>query len=180
MWEGDLMQALCPLSCNSARTPHSDEHLLTWHTALCSLKMAWLAGVRKSRKRLLSRLSCPTVASNSPFSAAAFTSASLRYSKVPVHVTSNERAAVAAAAQGGPLARRVCELKGQQGRRSRDDPDAPALQLHLDGNAATQTEVRHQQAGPARGPVPCLAPCPARRWWRFQKPSGSPLGLKTM
>ncbi len=51
---------------------------LTWHTALCTLKMAWLAGVRRSRKRLSSRRSWPTVGITSPRSAAALTSSCRR------------------------------------------------------------------------------------------------------
>jgi hypothetical protein len=47
----------------------------TWQTALCSLKMAWLAGVRRSRARLSRRTSWLTVPNSSPFSAAAAMSA---------------------------------------------------------------------------------------------------------
>mmetsp|Transcript_1244 Transcript_1244/g.2692 ORF Transcript_1244/g.2692 Transcript_1244/m.2692 type:complete len:234 (+) Transcript_1244:3358-4059(+) len=54
------------VSRNSCPTP-------LWH-----LKMAWLAGVRRSRVRLSSRVSWLTVASTSPFSSAALISASER------------------------------------------------------------------------------------------------------
>lgn len=53
---------------------HLNEH--TWHTADCTRKIPWLAGVRRSTTRLSSRVSWPTVGAASP-AARAFSMASL-------------------------------------------------------------------------------------------------------
>jgi len=70
----NLLNATPSSHCHYPSTP-TPTPPPTCTTALCTLKMAWLAGVLRSTTLLSSLTSCDTVTSDSPRSAAAATSA---------------------------------------------------------------------------------------------------------